>query len=78
MAPLKVKVTKDEEIYIAQFLPLGNADQSMVENLPADELLQHRGDQLLHYEAYMVVVEHSPNDAEQPRAQGSAKQEAPL
>ena len=72
-ALLKVNVIKNEEIDAAHDSHLGGVDQSMVKNLPADEIMKLLGEHWSQDEAYRPVMEHSPPDAEQHRVQGSVE-----
>ena len=55
---LQVKVIKDKAIDTAHYSPLGNADQSMGEDLPSDEAIQSREDT-----DQAIVEELPPNEA---------------
>ena len=73
-ASLQVEVIKNEANDTADSSPLGNADQSMEENLPAGEVVTSKRKNISPDIAYKTVREHSPSDADQSRGQGSTKQ----
>ena len=69
-----MNVIKNEASDTPHYSPLGNTDQSMVENLPADEVVQSKRKNSSTDVAYKTVVEHLPSDADQSGGQGSSKQ----